>query len=85
MSICEQCDFICDTEKDLKEHTESNHGYLTCNICGEFECERDELDALETQRELFHEFKCNTCDYKTTTQKGLNIHKGSKHKNDVEV
>ena len=84
-STCEQCDFICETENDLKEHTESNHGYLSCDICDEFECEWDEIDALDTHKELFHEFKCNNCDYKTTTQKGLNIHRGTKHKNDVEV
>ena len=82
---CDQCDFICGKGNELKEHIESNHGYLSCDICDEFECEWDEIDSLETHKELFHEFKCNICDYKTTTQKSLNIHRGTKHKNCIVV
>jgi hypothetical protein len=84
-STCNQCDFICETEHELEKHTESKHGYLSCDICDEFECEWDEIDAMDTHKELFHEFKCNVCDYETITQKGLNIHKGAKHKHGIEV
>ena len=46
----------------------------------EFECG----DALESHKKQSREniCKCNICDYKTTTEKGLYIHKGSKHKED---
>ena len=81
--ICGQCAFNCKTQKELKEHNEKSHGYILCDICDEFECEWNEIDALETHKELFHEFQCSNCDYKTTTQKGLNIHRGTKHKNDA--
>ena len=36
-------------------------------------------------KKYFHEFKCNICDYETTTQKCLSIHRGTKHKNGVDV
>ena len=78
---CMECDveFYCDDA--LETHNELYHMKKN-NICGncdrDFECE----DALETHRKQHHEntHECNICDYKTTTEKGLNIHKGSKHK-----
>ena len=85
LSTCGQCAFICETEVELKKHTENCHGYLSCDICDEFECEWDENDAMETHKELFHEFKCTICDFKTTTEKGLNIHRGAKHKTGLQV
>ena len=41
--------------------------------------------SYETLREIENpsvqlKFKCNFCDYESTSQKGVNIHKGSKHK-----
>ena len=40
---------------------------------------------MNTHTELFHQFECNDCEYKTTTEKGLNIHKGAKHKKGFDL
>ena len=78
---CMECDveFYCDDA--LETHNELYH-IKENHICGksdrDFECE----DALEKHRTQHHEstYECNICDYKTSTEKGLNIHKVSKHK-----
>jgi hypothetical protein len=51
--------------------------------CDEYDivCEND--DKLKQHKKTFHAeiFKCDFCNYETTSRKGVNIHKGSKHKN----
>ena len=44
--------------------------------------ESENLDAkdYETPQTEDLKFKCDVCNYETTTQKGVNIHKGAKHK-----
>ena len=72
---CIECDDALETRNELYRIKE-NH---ICGKCDrDFECE----DALEKHSTQHHEstYGCNICDYKTSTEKGLNIHKGSKHK-----
>ena len=78
---CQKCDFEFDDEDALETHHELYHEN-EYDICDKCDADFDEEDALETHKELYHEneYKCNICDYVTTTQTGVNIHKGAKHK-----
>ena len=53
------------------------------SLCFVMEKHSSEVCDDETQEnpeESRKEFKCDLCMYETTSQKGLNIHKGAKHK-----
>ena len=70
---------------DKEDELETQHELYHKNenhICDKCDADFDEGDALEMHEELYHEneYKCNICEYETTTQRGVNIHKGSKHK-----
>ena len=79
--LCEKCDFEFDEDDALETHYELYHvdGSHVCAIC---DADFDKEDELERHKELNHkdEFKCNICDYVTTTRRSLNIHIGAKHK-----
>ena len=79
--LCEKCDSAFDKEDALETHSELNHSDGN-RICGKCDADFDAEDDLEMPRELYHanEYACNICDYATTTKRGLNIHKGTKHK-----
>ena len=86
---------IDDLTKKLEKITLSSSGedlgmkeirFYQCNLCEDnFSCD----DFLREHKESVHVsnldeeliFKCDLCDYKSKSRKGVNIHKGSKHKN----
>ena len=78
---CDKCYFKFDEQDDLETHKEKYHQKenFRCDKC---DVDFEENDTLATHRELYHqlEYQCDFCDYETSTQRGLNIHKGTKHK-----
>ena len=79
--ICDKCDADFDEEDALETHKELYHDNENY-ICDKGDADFNEEDAIETQKELYHEneYKCKIWDYETTTQRGVNIHKGAKQK-----
>ena len=87
---CDKCDFEFDEEDDLDAHNEIYHEN-SCELCG---IDFEEEDALKTHKEIVHQSnildagfeeevndkRCDECDFGSTTEKGLKIHKGMKHK-----
>ena len=78
---CDKCNFKYDEEDDLETHREKCHQNenFRCDKCDvAFEKE----DKFATHKDLYHqmEFQCNFCNHETSTQRGLNVRKGAKHK-----
>ena len=68
--------------EDILETHNGNYNENENVRCDKCDVVFEEEDALATHKELYHEkeFLCEICDFETSTQRGLNIHKGTKHK-----
>ena len=73
---CNKCDFNFDEEDCLESHKELYHE----NLCEKCDLNFDEEDDLTMHNKQNHMNRCTICDYESTTQKGLKIHIGAKHK-----
>ena len=60
----DMCNYTCETEDMLRNHTKSLHEGTS--------------EKHAQHQELL--FQCEFCTYSSTSQKGVNIHKGAKHK-----
>ena len=76
----------------LLENTRSNTGdaaqkkidlenYFYCNICSEtFKSELELKMHMDITHKCFDVFKCESCDFVSKSQRGVNIHKSTVHK-----
>ena len=84
---CDICNLTCETSDILTKHIDSSHqqtsvvhtqSWDTCDLVSENENIREEVSSDEPARTL--KIRCDQCTFESESQKGVNIHKGSKHK-----
>ena len=85
---CDMCNLNCKTSDILIKHIESSHQPTSnvetqfscspCDFVGEHENTIEEVTIDEPTSIL--KFRCDQCEFESESQKGVNIHKGSKHK-----